>query len=208
MAALLLRGAGVRPCLANEVCDERINVAARCSIEFALMRFCALGKLKLEMQGSAPTQQHGAAMANTSQQQQQQFALLARLLLSGNTLFNQQQQQQQQQGTSVAAAGHANWPTMLPTASSQQQFQQRQQPVAFPNGRKYWKYHIQRMQTAASHIMFYLVASDGSARLVVVGTDHRGTGHFVYSSIPSFTEATPLRCTNRTKVSGDEQHSL
>ena len=32
------------------------------------------------------------------------------------------------------------------------------------------------------------------------GTDVRGTGHFVYSSMPDFVDSVPLRVTNRMKV--------
>ncbi|KAG1672613.1 hypothetical protein FOA52_002093 [Chlamydomonas sp. UWO 241] len=69
-----------------------------------------------------------------------------------------------------------------------------------PPERRYWKYHMQRLTTAAQHILFYVVDVRSVAILAVVGTDVRGTGHFVYSSIPDFTEAVPLRCTNRMKV--------
>lgn len=32
------------------------------------------------------------------------------------------------------------------------------------------------------------------------GTDVKMSGHFVYSSMPDFNEAPPLRCTNRQRV--------
>eukprot|EP00798_Chlamydomonas_sp_ICE-L_P014838 gene14838-20891_t len=73
------------------------------------------------------------------------------------------------------------------------------QPELIPC-RKWFHYHLARLCTGASHILFYLVDAYDCAMLAVVGTDARLTGHFVYSTIPEFNEAPPLRCTNRTKV--------
>ncbi|KAL6763288.1 hypothetical protein V8C86DRAFT_344692 [Haematococcus lacustris] len=76
-------------------------------------------------------------------------------------------------------------------------------PTAQPppaNQRVYFKYHMQRLQTTANHVLFYVVDANNAAKLALVGTDVRLSGHFVYCTLPEFKEAPPIRCTNRVKV--------
>ncbi|GMH37932.1 hypothetical protein BSKO_05816 [Bryopsis sp. KO-2023] len=55
----------------------------------------------------------------------------------------------------------------------------------------------------SKQVLFYVHDSKSRVRLALVGTDIRGTGHFVYKSEPDFADfvaAPPLRGTNRSQV--------
>eukprot|EP00879_Flechtneria_rotunda_P014119 GHRR01014749.1.p1 GENE.GHRR01014749.1~~GHRR01014749.1.p1 ORF type:complete len:229 (+),score=67.88 GHRR01014749.1:232-918(+) len=64
----------------------------------------------------------------------------------------------------------------------------------------YCKYYMQRVTSNVAHVLFYVVNAEGAAKLAVVGTDVKMSGHFVYASVSDISEAPALRCTNRGRV--------
>ncbi|GMH40668.1 hypothetical protein BSKO_08572 [Bryopsis sp. KO-2023] len=63
-------------------------------------------------------------------------------------------------------------------------------------------YHMTRrsLEGHSKQVLFFVHDSRSRVQLAIVGTDMRGTGHFVYESEPEFVAAPPLRCTNRSQV--------
>jgi hypothetical protein len=175
----------------------------------------ATGRRRSDEAGDAPTAQVSSEQAQTTVALQQHLQNLAAIQ---QRLQQQQQHHGQPQptlgpvmrGVLSAAAAAASIAAASAAASAQQQqhHQQRdhQQHQLLPapgmqpatvqplhqQGRRFFKHHQTRMQTAASHILFYLVDADQLAHLaVVVSEKPRQFGKRGISSLPCHL---PPRC--------------
>ncbi|KAK9806880.1 hypothetical protein WJX72_006090 [[Myrmecia] bisecta] len=75
-------------------------------------------------------------------------------------------------------------------------------PAPARSGTQYVSYHIQRKMLRDSVVtLFWLQDDEGGNTLAVMGSDPKQSGHFTYTSLPTFTAASrALRCTNRNDV--------